>query len=97
MFSSDFIGRLHPLIVHLPIGILLFAFALIVFQRFRKVEIDPIIGIALLWGSLTAAAACVAGWLLAQSGEYDADLVFYINGRELQQQCLVFQRIFLNV
>ena len=76
MFSSDFIGRLHPLIVHLPIGILLFAFALIVFQRFRKVEIEPIIGIALLWGSLTAAAACVAGWLLAQSGEYDADLVF---------------------
>ncbi len=76
MFSLELIGRLHPLIVHLPIGILLFAFGLILFQRFRKVEIEPIIGMALLWGSLTAAAACVAGWLLAQSGEYDADLVF---------------------
>ena len=76
MFSSEFIGRLHPLIVHLPIGILLFAFILILFQRFRRVEIEPVIGFALLIGSISAVAACVAGWLLAQSVEYNADLVF---------------------
>lgn len=76
MFSTEFIGRLHPLIVHLPIGILLFAFALILFQRFRRVEIEVVISFALLLGSISAIAACVAGWILAQSGEYDADLVF---------------------
>jgi hypothetical protein len=76
MLSIEFIGRLHPLIVHLPIGILLFAFALILFQRFRRVEIDMVISFALLLGSISAVAACAAGWILAQSGEYDVDLVF---------------------
>ncbi len=76
MFPTEFIGRLHPLIVHLPIGILLFAFALILFQRFRNVEIEVVISFALLLGSISAVAACVAGWILAQSGDYDADLVF---------------------
>ena len=76
MLSTEFIGRLHPLIVHIPIGILLFAFALIIFQRFRRVEIETVISFTLLLGSISAVAACVAGWILAQSGEYDADLVF---------------------
>lgn len=76
MFSTEFIGRLHPLIVHVPIGILLFAFALILFQRYRRVEIEAVISFALLLGSISTVAACVAGWILAQSGEYDADLVF---------------------
>ena len=76
MFSTKFIGRLHPLIVHVPIGILLFAFALILFQRYRRVEIEAVISFALLLGTISAIAACVAGWILAQSGEYDADLVF---------------------
>jgi mono/diheme cytochrome c family protein len=40
------------------------------------VEIETVISFALLLGSISAVAACVAGWILAQSGEYDADLVF---------------------
>ena len=31
----EFIGRLHPLVVHLPIGILLIAFIFEVLSRFR--------------------------------------------------------------
>lgn len=76
MHSTEFIGHLHPLIVHLPIGILLFAFALLLWQRFRRVDMANAIDLALLLGSISAVAACVAGWFLAQSGEYDADLVF---------------------
>lgn len=76
MFLTEFFGRLHPLLVHLPIGILLFAFAMILWQRFQKVEIEQAISFALLLGSLSAVFACVAGWFLAQTGEYDADLVF---------------------
>jgi uncharacterized membrane protein len=72
LFSLEFAGRLHPLIVHLPIGILLFAFALILFQRARRMEIESVISFALLSGAVSAAAACVAGWILAQSGEDDA-------------------------
>lgn len=75
MLPTELIGRFHPLIVHLPIGILLFAFALMVFQRIRKIDIDVVIGFALFSGALCSVAACVAGWILAQSGEYDAALV----------------------
>lgn len=75
MLPTELIGRFHPLIVHLPIGILLFAFALMVFQRIRKMDIEVVIGFALFSGALCSVAACVAGWILAQSGEYDAALV----------------------
>ncbi len=76
MVQTDFIGRLHPLFVHLPIGILLFAFGLMLLQKFKKTDFSGAIDAALLFGGLSAAAACGAGWLLAQSGEYDADMVF---------------------
>ena len=75
MLTSELIGRFHPLIVHMPIGILFFAFALMVFQRIRKIDIDVVIGFALFSGALCSVAACVVGWILAQSGEYDAALV----------------------
>jgi uncharacterized membrane protein/mono/diheme cytochrome c family protein len=75
MFNFEWIGRLHPLIVHLPIGILLFAFAMQVLQWWKKSDLNSAIGLALLLGSISAAVACVAGWVLAQSGEYDPDMV----------------------
>ncbi len=77
MFLTDFFGRLHPLLVHLPIGILLFAFALILFQRFQKVEVEVAISFALLLGSISAVFASAAGWFLAQSGEYDAETLLF--------------------
>jgi hypothetical protein len=76
MFPTEFLGHLHPLIVHLPIGILLFAFLLMLFQQFRQVEMQSAIELALLLGAISAVVACVAGWFLAQSGDYEADLVF---------------------
>lgn len=76
MFQKEFIGHLHPLIVHLPIGILLFAFALMILQRFRQIDLEAAIEFGLLLGAISAALACGAGWLLAQSGTYDEELVF---------------------
>jgi uncharacterized membrane protein len=73
---SYFIAHLHPLIVHLPIGILLFGFVLMCVQYFTKNDIEYTISWAFLLGAVSAVGACVAGWLLAQSGEYEADLVF---------------------
>ena len=76
MFQTEFLGHLHPLIVHLPIGILLFAFLMMLFQKFSKVDMESAISLALLLGAISAIAACVPGYILAQSGDYDADLVF---------------------
>lgn len=72
----DLIGRLHPLLVHLPIGILLLA---ILFEllptkkkyRYLKRSIHPI----LLIGSGTAIFSCLTGYTLSQSGEYESDIV----------------------
>lgn len=69
---SLFIGRFHPLLVHLPIGILIVAFILEWMSRHRRLaflgaSIFPI----LIFGALSAIAACIAGYLLSLSGGYE--------------------------
>lgn len=73
---SEFIGRFHPLLVHLPIGILLLAcfFQLLAVREKYRV-LQPAISIILFWGMLTAIASCITGYLLSSSGDYDETLV----------------------
>ena len=76
MFSSELIGHLHPLIVHLPIGILIFAYIMMVLQSIQKSDMESAIHLAFLLGAISSLFACVAGWLLAQSGDYETDAIF---------------------
>ena len=74
----DFVGHLHPLLVHLPIGILLlgcFFQWLTISNKF--VFLQPAIPVTLFWGMISAIAACISGYFLSQSGDYDAELVSY--------------------
>lgn len=71
----DFIGHLHPVIVHLPIGILLLGVLMMVYEHYNKVDLQLPISFAFLVGSISAVMACIAGWILSNSGEYDALLV----------------------
>jgi uncharacterized membrane protein len=73
--NTALIGHLHPLLVHLPIGIFAFAFIISLFGAEKRKQFDSALSYALLTGALTALVACIAGYLLAGSGEYDADLV----------------------
>jgi uncharacterized membrane protein/mono/diheme cytochrome c family protein len=75
MLSIETIGRLHPLLVHLPIGILLFAAALMVFARLTKSDLGAAVSFAWGAGAFMALLSCAVGLLLAQSGDYDADMV----------------------
>lgn len=70
-----FIGRLHPLLVHLPIGFLIIAciFDWLSFREGFKLKRATKLSLGL--GSAAAIAACVTGYVLSQSGEYDATLV----------------------
>jgi len=66
------IGRLHPLLVHLPIGILLLAFLFEVLSRIRpyrklRFAIRPALGI----GTLAALVSVITGLYLADLGAYD--------------------------
>lgn len=73
-----FLGRLHPLLVHLPIGSLLLLGLLEVLGRFPRFKDSAqgrqiILGFAA--GSAAAAAGC--GWLLAQPGGFDSQLLYW--------------------
>lgn len=70
------VGRLHPLLVHLPIGVLLVGcfFQLLAGKsKFKSLEA----GVPLLFalGALSAIAACVSGYVLSSGDDYDANLL----------------------
>ena len=73
--ASDFVlfmGRFHPLIVHLPIGFLIFAFILEIFSKWKQTPtLTSSIPFALLSGAISAAVACALGYMLSTSGDYD--------------------------
>ena len=74
---SEFVGQLHPLLIHFPIGILLMAIGLHFFQIISKKDFDSSISILVLIGSILAGISCLAGWLLASSGDYNDEIVFF--------------------
>ncbi len=72
LFITEVVAHFHPVLVHLPIGILLLA---ILFHWLSTKEkyagLSTAIPIAYLAGSITALLSCITGYLLSGSGEYD--------------------------
>lgn len=68
----NFLGRFHPLLVHLPIGILLLAVLFAWLGRRQRFQhLRAVVPFTLLMGTLAAIFSCVTGYLLSLSGEYD--------------------------
>lgn len=71
------IGNFHPVLVHMPIGILMFAFLLEIYQRLKPLEkLGVSIKFALGIGVLSAFAAIGTGLFLEEHGAYDETLLF---------------------
>ena len=75
---QPFIGRFHPLLVHLPIGFLLLAAVVEVLSRLERFDgtgiarlMPPLLGLC----ALSTIGAIITGTLLSASGEYDPTLV----------------------
>ncbi len=67
-----YLGRLHPLIVHLPIGFLILAIIVdLVSYSKRYRHLASAVPFTLALGFSTAVAACVLGFLLSRTGDYD--------------------------
>ena len=75
---SLFFGRFHPLIIHLPIGIILFAALLNVVAAYKKnTLLTSAVNIALLTGAITACLAAVSGYFLSTAGGYNKETIFW--------------------
>ena len=73
---STYLGHLHPLVVHLPIGFLLLAVIFQIISYWPKwAFLKAAVSIILLLGFISAVFACIFGYLLAGSGDYDYYLV----------------------
>ena len=60
------------MVVHLPIGFLIFAFMFELYGRWKRDStVSKGIEFALLAGALSAAVACVLGYMLSLSGDYE--------------------------
>lgn len=70
------IGRFHPVLVHLPIGVLLVGclFQLLAArEKFKTLAAG--VPLLFLLGALGAVAACVSGYVLSRGDDYDAELL----------------------
>src|SRR5690554_750567 len=73
-----FFGRFHPLVVHLPIGILFLAAIMALLSRKEKFSnLAPALDFVLLLGAISAGIACVFGWMLSSGGDYAQDSLFW--------------------
>lgn len=72
----QFLGRLHPLIVHFPIGLLLIALLLeFMTARGRRHELRAAIDILLVVGAACSVLAVAFGWLLEEQEQYSGELL----------------------
>jgi uncharacterized membrane protein len=73
---TQFVGRFHPLVVHLPIALLLLVPLLECIGLFRRWNhLRESAGFVLSLASISAFIAVFLGWLLAWSGGYEGKLV----------------------
>ena len=73
-----FLGRFHPLVVHLPIGFLILAIiAQIAIGRPKFHPLKPYLKYLWGFGAISSALAVLFGYLLSLSGDYDEDTLFW--------------------
>ena len=73
-----FLGRFHPLVVHLPIGFLFFAIVLSTWAWLKPekaADFRIAVNMSLWLGAGSAAMACLLGYLLSFEGGYEAGLL----------------------
>lgn len=73
---TELIGHLHPLLVHLPIGILIVGLLLQWLSNKKKyLPVKIILPLIFLLGTITALISCITGYFLSISDDYDRSLI----------------------
>jgi uncharacterized membrane protein len=72
----EFIGHFHPVLVHLPIGILLTGLFLQWLSDKEKYKnLQQAVPVVLLGGAIAALLSCITGYILSNTDDYDKTLV----------------------
>ncbi|MGB6222421.1 c-type cytochrome domain-containing protein [Haloferula sp.] len=71
---GKFVGRFHPVLLHLPIGMLSLVILMELGKLFRKDKGSSTL-VPAFFTAVSAVAAVIAGFLLYQSGGYSGDLI----------------------
>ena len=66
-----YIGKFHPLVLHLPIGSLLMTFLLLLISKFQKVALDKAIRIGVDFSFVGALLSSVLGYFLSLDEAYE--------------------------
>ncbi len=74
-FWLDFLGKFHPVVLHLPIGALVFTGVLVLLALQDKAPFERAIRVGLIFSFFGALLSSMLGYLLYQSGGYEADAV----------------------
>jgi uncharacterized membrane protein/mono/diheme cytochrome c family protein len=73
---NEFISHLHPVLVHLPIGILMLACVFHIVSYHQKfAHFKTVMSVLFFWGMVFAVLSCITGYCLSNSGDYDLKLV----------------------
>ncbi len=73
---TELAGRTHPMLVHLPIGILLLALLILWLAQRERLEVSHgVVNVALASGTISALLACLTGWFLSRDTGHDAEAV----------------------
>lgn len=71
-------GRLHPLILHLPIGFFIFILVLIIFRKYLGPEpLSKLLEIGLLITALAASLTALFGFFLSLQGDYGSENLWW--------------------
>ncbi len=72
------LGRMHPLLLHLPIGFMIFMLLLVFLEKsFEPVSYRKILSLCLSLTAVSLAVAALMGLFLSREPGYDADALFW--------------------
>ncbi len=91
-----YIGKFHPLVLHLPIGSLLMTFLLVLISKLQKVDLEKAIRIGVDFSFAGALMASLLGYLLSLDEAYDFNTLKFHFWAGIVTLILSFSLCFLN-
>jgi uncharacterized membrane protein len=71
----SYVGRFHPIFVHLPIGFITFWLGLELFALYKEYDFRPAKSVLILLSAVSSIISSVLGYFLSLKGDYDAELL----------------------